>query len=296
MFLPAEYELLDFGRGRKLERFGSLTLDRPSPAAEGISPGKPEWWSSATARFERGTGETGQWIVKDSFATASLTESWTIAHGNLKFMLKPTDFGHVGLFPEQQVNWDWLTQTLAIANRPLKVLNLFAYTGGSTLAVAGAGAEVVHVDAAKNVVDWARQNAALSGLEQAPIRWIVEDVMKFVRREVKRENRYDAVILDPPSYGHGPKGETWKIDEHLPELLDLCGELTSGEPTFVIATCHSAGWDADPLGRELRQRCAYNLKASACKIETESLDLNTIGNRSLPSGVVARILASGTGE
>lgn len=296
MFLPTEYELLDFGRGRKLERFGPITLDRPSPAAEGISPVTPAIWSSAAARFERGSGESGKWLVDGSAVASSLPESWTIAHGSLKFLLKPTDFGHVGLFPEQQANWEWLSGTIAYANRPLKVLNLFAYTGGSTLAAATAGAEVVHVDSAKNVVDWARQNAALSGLEQAPIRWIVEDVMKFVRREVKRGNRYEAVILDPPSYGHGPKGEAWKIDEHLPELLDLCDELTSGEPTFIIATCHSAGWEADRLGHELTRRCAQNLKASSLNIDTESLVLNTIGNRSLPSGAVARILARSTSE
>lgn len=286
MFAPAEYELLDFGRGRKLERFGPITLDRPSPAAEGVSPAKPGLWPSATARFERGTSETGKWISNDS-----LPESWTISHGTLKFLLKPTDFGHVGLFPEQQANWDWLGHTIDSIERPLKVLNLFAYTGGSTLAAAAAGADVVHVDAAKNVVDWARQNARLSALEEAPIRWIVEDVMKFVRREVKRGNHYDAVILDPPSYGHGPKGEAWKIDEHLPELLDLCGELTNHEPTFLLATCHSAGWDAGTLSRELMQRCASKLRASSPKTETESLAITSTSQKILASGVVARILA-----
>jgi 23S rRNA (cytosine1962-C5)-methyltransferase len=291
MFAPAEYELLDFGRGRKLERFGAITLDRPSPAAEGVVTARPELWASATASFERGAGETGRWIVSNERGGDPLPESWTISHVALKFLLKPTDFGHIGLFPEQQSNWDWLSET--IANRPLKVLNLFAYTGGSTLAAAAAGAEVVHIDAAKNVVDWARQNAALSGLEQAPIRWIVEDVLKFVRREVRRGNRYDGVILDPPSYGHGPKGEAWKIDDHLPVLLDLVGKLTAGNPNFMLATCHSESWDAPTLTSELVNRCTSS-EENSLLVETRPLAIMTNGKRALASGVVAKIRTRST--
>ena len=217
----------------------------------------PDLWTQADARFEGRDEQRGQWTDR-----RELPERWTVAHGPLRFELKRTEFGHLGLFPEQAENWDWiaraavrqrgrLARMLRAGETPAlrEVLNLFAYTGGSTLAAAAAGAEVVHVDAAKNVVAWARRNAELSGLADAPIRWIAEDAMKFVKRELKRGNRYDAVILDPPSYGHGPHGEVWRLSKHLPRLLDLCAELTAGRPQFMLLTCHTPGYDAERARR-----------------------------------------------
>ena len=206
MFSPDQYELLDLGSGRKLERFGDFVLDRPSPAAEGYRPSDPRLWVTAAARYQRTTGERGRWTKRDE-----LPDAWTITYHDTKLTIKLTPFGHVGLFAEQQENWRWIDEQCRQFKQPPRVLNLFAYTGGSTLAAAHAGAEVVHIDAAKNVVHWARQNAELSGLVNAPIRWIAEDASKFVEREVRRGNRYQGIILDPPSYGHGPKGERWKI-------------------------------------------------------------------------------------
>src|SRR5215469_2034541 len=220
MLAASDYQLVDFGRGRKLEQFGAYLLDRPSPAAEGQDRSDPQAWKLATARYDRTAGEHGDWrpVAADA---PPLPERWTARYGPISLELKPTDFGHLGVFPEQAGNWDWIAGQIARAGRRLKVLNLFGYTGASTLAAAAAGAEVVHVDAARNTVDWARRNAEQSGLAPAPIRWIHEDAVTFVRRELKRNNGYDAVILDPPSYGHGAKAQTWKIDQ-LPALLADC--------------------------------------------------------------------------
>ena len=285
-----EYELLDFGDGRKLERFGSIVLDRPSPAAEGLRKSQRELWSTATALFEGRTSE-GVWIP--------LSEKWMPGDrifeydrvASFRLSLDALSSGQVGVFPEQRENWDWIakqvrrSQPPAEAGGSLRVLNLFAYTGASTLAAAAAGAEVVHVDAARSVVDRARQNAAISGLAERPIRWIVEDAMKFCRREVKRGNKYDAVILDPPTYGHGPKGEPWKIGEHLLPLLELCGELTSGNRAFVLVTCHSPGIGPAELSAYLSEgifgHCGQPPKSG-------ELFLETADGRRLPSGAFAR--------
>ena len=245
MFDSTQYQLLDFGNGRRLERFGPLVLDRPCPAAESIRPATPQLWPSADARFERLENESGRWILR-----GDLPQSWTITHGGMRLELKRTDFGHVGLFPEQAENWDWIVKQVrhepSAGRGTLKILHLFAYTGASTLAAAAAGARVTHVDAARNIVAWARRNAELSALGEAPIRWIAEDAVKFAKREIRRGNRYDAVILDPPSYGHGTHGEVWRLAEDLPRLLALCAELTAGRPRFVLLTCHTPGFS--PLG------------------------------------------------
>lgn len=210
---------------------------------------------------------------------------WQIAHGPLQFELRPTPFGHLGVFPEQAANWDWIGARIRRAKGPLRVLNLFAYTGGSTLAAAAAGAEVVHVDAAKNVVAWARRNAELSNLADAPIRWITEDARKFVRREINRGERYDAVILDPPSYGHGPGGEVWKIERHLPELLADCGKLTEGRREFLLLTCHSPSF-----GLAEAQACFADSIFGHCQNSgrAEPLFLSTADGRRLPSGIAVR--------
>jgi 23S rRNA (cytosine1962-C5)-methyltransferase len=205
----------------------------------------------------------------------------------IRLELRLTPFGHVGLFPEQQDNWQWIAQRVKEHARAgeVRVLNLFAYTGGSTLAAAAAGAHVTHVDAAKNVVDWARRNAAWSGLSDVPIRWIAEDARKFVSRELRRGNRYDAVILDPPSYGHGPKGEAWKIDEHLPPLLLDCARLTEGRRAFFVLTCHSPGYDGDQLASALMEA---GVGADVASMETAPLQLMDDRGRALSGGFAAR--------
>ncbi len=234
MFSPDQYQLLDFGSGRKLERFGAYVVDRPASAAAGSARRDPEAWAAADVSYQRGDDGQGRWVFNRPLAPA-----WTVRCGQLVFDLKFSRFGQVGLFPEQAGSWRWIAEQLCAAGTPCKVLNLFAYTGGSTLAAAGVGAEVTHVDAASSAVAWARRNAEVSRLADAPIRWITEDVLKFARRELKRGQYYDAVILDPPSYGHGPGGETWKLADQLGELLDVCGELTDPDRLFMILTCHS---------------------------------------------------------
>ncbi|HEX3726952.1 MAG TPA: class I SAM-dependent methyltransferase, partial [Pirellulales bacterium] len=233
MFTTDQYQLLDFGRGRKLERFGAYLLDRPAPAAELAERRDAAAWQQAAARYER-AGRGGQWNFH-----GKLAPTWIIRSSCSAFNLKFSRFGQVGLFPEQTASWSFIGQQVRAAGRPIKVLNLFAYTGGSTLVAAAMGALVTHVDAASSVVSWARQNALASGLANAPIRWITDDVLKFARRELKRGEQYDAVVLDPPSYGHGPHGERWKLEDQLGELLDVCLKLMSRESQFLLLTCHS---------------------------------------------------------
>ncbi len=321
MFTSENYQLLDFGDGRRLERFGEIVLDRPCPAAEAFERAESGLWRQADARFEGRDQQRGRW-----FCRGELPERWTLAHGALRFELKRTEFGHLGIFPEQAENWDWIARQCRMLASPIsnsrgltapgempcdsnafrgplapgycngdgveknapnisppKILNLFAYTGGSTLAAAAAGAEVVHVDAAKNVVAWARRNAELSNLTESPIRWIAEDAQKFVEREIRRGNRYDAVILDPPSYGHGSHGEVWRCSEHLPRLLDLCAELTAGRRRFLLLTCHTPGFDADAL-REMVVR----IFGDGGSVVARPLAIRTATGRQLPSGVVMR--------
>jgi 23S rRNA (cytosine1962-C5)-methyltransferase len=274
----SSYQLIDFGDGRRLERFGPITLDRPCPAAELSARALPDVWTQADARFDGRNEETGHWTCR-----RELPERWTIAYGPCQFELKRSDFGHVGLFPEQAENWAWIGERVRAAGRQLRVLNLFAYTGGSTLAAAAAGAEVVHVDAAKNTVAWARRNAEISGLAAAPIRWIAEDALKFVKRELRRGNRYDAVILDPPSYGHGPRGEVWRLSKHLPRLLSLCGELTAGRLDFLLLTCHTPGYEPSTLGRMI-----LDALGGQGLVTAGPLYLRSEANRELPSGMVAQ--------
>lgn len=301
MFSCADYQLLDFGDGRRLERFGEIMLDRPCPAAERIQRARPDAWLHADARFDGRDEEKGHWTCR-----RELPARWTVAQESLRFELKRTDFGHVGLFPEQAENWDWLGRVVRAkgggrraedaacassslishpSSLPLKVLNLFAYTGGSTLAAAAAGVEVVDVDAAKNIVAWARRNAALSGLEDATIRWIAEDALKFVKRELKRGNRYDALILDPPSYGHGPRGEVWRFSKHLPRLLALCSELTASRPAFMLLTCHTPGYDAKQLAAIVSEHFP---EAAVGSMEARPLVIRAADGRELPSGVMVR--------
>lgn len=241
MFARDQYELLDFGEGRKLERFGRYIIDRPHHVQGQPKQLSADDWARADARYERTAGSSGVWQCP-----RQLDEDWLLGSDGLLFQLRLTESGQVGLFPEQQENWTWIRQQLADLPKPAKVLNLFAYTGGSTLAAAQAGAEVVHIDAAKNAVAWARQNAQRSGLAAAPIRWIAEDAMTFAARELRRGNRYDGIILDPPAYGHGPRGEPWHLDTHLDMLLDCLPALVC-ERGFILITSHSPLLKAETL-------------------------------------------------
>lgn len=287
-----DHELLDFGDGRKLERFDAVVLNRPCPAAEGVAKSRPELWEATTARFRGPRTGDGSWTPQPK---TWMPHDWHIDHvgpdraTRFRLILEALPSGQVGVFPEQRENWDWIMRQVAkphaALDRPLRVLNLFAYTGGSTLAAAAAGAQVVHIDAAQNIVDRARENAASSGLAEKPIRWIAEDAMIFCRRELKRGNRYDAVILDPPSYGHGPKGEPWKIDTDLLPLLTICGELTADSRAFVLVSCHSPGIGPAELAAYLADGIFGHCGQPPAAGE---LTLATNDGRRLPAGVFAR--------
>ena len=241
-----DFEVLDASDGEKLERWGDCLLIRPDPQVIWSTPKKHRGWKHCTGHYHRSSRGGGEW---ESFG---LPEQWEIRYGRLTFRLKPFSFKHTGLFPEQAVNWEWSASLIReeIARRkardgaaaaPVTVLNLFAYTGGATLAAAAAGAKVTHVDASKGMVSWAKENAAASGLADRPVRWLVDDCGKFVEREIRRGNRYDAVILDPPSYGRGPKGEIWKLEESIYPFLLKVGELLSEKPLFVLLNSYTTG-------------------------------------------------------
>lgn len=248
----AEYTLVDSGAGRKLERFGTVTLSRPCAQAvwqPRLAPA--EWARLASATFDREEGN--RWHNR-----GALPDAWTITVDDLTFKLSGTDFGHLGLFPEQRAQWSWIRARLAAATpradgERVSVLNLFAYSGGSTLAAAHAGAAVCHLDASKGMVQWARENAALNGLTGHPIRWIVDDAHTFLRREIKRGRRYDAIILDPPTFGRGQKNEIYKIEHHLPETLSLCRSLLSEQPLFLLLSVHTPGYSPVVLANVLSQ-------------------------------------------
>lgn len=230
-----DYEVIDTSNGEKLERWGKYILLRPDPQVLWNTPKKNPAWKKLNAHYHRSKKGGGEWEFFD------LPEQWSIHYRNLTFHLKPFSFKHTGLFPEQAANWDWFSELIKNANRPIKVLNLFAYTGGATCAAAKAGASVTHVDASKGMVTWAKENAQASGLSDAPIRWIVDDCVKFVEREIRRGNHYDAIIMDPPSYGRGPKGEIWKIEEKIHPFIALCQQLLSDKPLFFLVNSYTTG-------------------------------------------------------
>jgi len=283
MFLPDQYQLLDFGHARRLERFGPLVVDRPCPVAARIAPATPEAWIQAHAHYRRGPAESpdaGAWQLR-----GDLPERWTLAWQHLVFELKRAAQGQVGLFPEQADNWTWINRRVRESGRALRVLNLFAYTGAGTLVAAAAGAEVTHVDAARNIMAWARRNAALSGLAEAAIHWMIEDAVKFARRELRRGNRYQAAILDPPSYGHGPHGEVWRLSQHLDELLRLCAALTAEDRQFILLTCHTPSFGPARLKQMLQQALGRD---AGGQTTADSLVLCTPDGRNLPSGAMVR--------
>ena len=230
-----DFELLDCSRGEKLERWGRYTVVRPDPQAIWDTPRSDRRWQRCDGRYTRSASGGGSWD------RGSLPASWQISYGELTFNVKPMSFKHTGLFPEQAANWDYIMRKVRSAGRPISVLNLFAYTGAATVAALAAGASVCHVDAAKGMVAWAKENAASSGVADRPVRWIVDDCARFVEREIRRGRRYDAIIMDPPSYGRGPGGEVWKLEDDLWDFVSLTAGVLSDDPLFVIINSYTTG-------------------------------------------------------
>ena len=275
-----DYELIDCGRGEKLERWGDQLLVRPDPQAIWNTPRTHRGWKQNAGRYARSSSGGGQWQNK------SMPERWTVSYGSLTFNIKPMNFKHTGLFPEQAANWDFAQEQIRRAGRPISVLNLFAYTGGATVACAAAGASVCHVDAAKGMVAWARENARVSGLAEAPVRWIVDDCAKFVEREIRRGKTYDAIIMDPPSYGRGPGGEVWKLEENLYPFVKLCTRVLSEKPLFVILNSYTTGLAPSVLGYILQMLIG---KERGGKVTWDELGLPcTESGMALPCGATGR--------
>ena len=274
-----DYELLDCGGGEKLERWGKQILVRPDPQAIWETPRTNRGWRNAQGRYYRSSSGGGHWDKE------KLPESWTVNYKDLKFQVKPMNFKHTGLFPEQAVNWDFAREKIKNAERPIRVLNLFAYTGGATVACAAAGAQVCHVDAAKGMVAWAKDNLAASGLAGAPVRFIVDDVMKFVLREQRRGRTYHGILMDPPSYGRGPNGEMWKIEDNLYPLVEECVKLLDGEARFFLINSYTTGLAPSVLSNVLK--CSLGKRGG--KIESDEVGLPiTRGGMVLPCGASGR--------
>ena len=279
----AEYELLDSGEGKKLERFEEYVLVRPEPQAKWAAALPAARWSAADGEYVKaGNGRRSEWKFRKP-----IPARWTMRRGNLKFWVQPAPSGHVGVFPDQACHWDWIAEATRRAARPVKVLCLFGHTGLATLAAAGAGAEVTHVDASRKAVAWARENQHLSGLSERPIRWIVEDALTFVRREARRGNRYDAMMLDPPKFGRGPAGEMWKLEESLPELLSVCGKVLSASPVFILLNVYTT-----VLTRSRIEKEAEALRGWLKEMLGDLRPTFTAGELALEDGARRRISAS----
>jgi 23S rRNA (cytosine1962-C5)-methyltransferase len=280
--MSADYVLLDSGDGEKLERFGDVVLRRPSPQAFWSRRLGDDAWGQAWARYERSSQGGGQWRVD-----RALPEQWPIDIVGQRLLLKGTGFGHLGVFPEQAPFWTWIRERCQhVGADPVRLLNLFAYTGGSTLAAALGGAEATHCDASKGVVQWARENAQANALGDSPIRWIVDDALKFLRREARRERVYDAIVLDPPSFGRGPKGEVFKLEESIGELLAACADVLSDRAAFVLLSAHTPGLGSVAL-RHLLEDTVGPRGAEGCLAHGEMLVPATPDVRPLPSGTWA---------
>lgn len=275
-----DYEVLDTSGGEKLERWGDYILVRPDPQVIWNTPHEHPGWKKKNAHYHRSQKGGGEWEF------ISLPDEWSIRYRNLCFHLKPFSFKHTGLFPEQAVNWDWFSGLIAGTGRPVKVLNLFAYTGGATVSAAAAGAQVTHVDASKGMVAWAKENVASSGLSDAPIRWLVDDCVKFVEREIRRGNKYDGIIMDPPSYGRGPKGEIWKIEESIWPFVELCTRLLSDDPLFFLINSYTTGLQPAVLSYMLNLAVQ---KQFGGRVEAQEIGLPVSGNGLvLPCGASGR--------
>ena len=275
-----DYEVLDTGGGEKLERWGDILLRRPDPQT--IWPRAQEsLWKQAEAVYHRSERGGGEWEF-----LRKLPEKWTVSHGNLRFYVRPTGFKHTGLFPEQAANWIWMADLIRKSGRKdVKVLNLFGYTGGATLACAAAGAHVTHVDAAKGMVLWAKENRELSRLPEDRFRWIVEDALRFVQRELRRGNSYDGILMDPPSYGRGPSGEVWKLENELYGLIETCAQALSQEPLFFLINSYTTGFQASVLSNML-QKCVVSRFGG--QVDSEELCLPVTAGGVLPCGASGR--------
>jgi len=274
-----DYELLDSGEGEKLERFGEVVLSRPDPQALWRKNLPESEWEKARAKFAS-QGEKSGWQID-----SSVPKKWEISFGGSRFLIKPSSFKHVGLFPEQLSNWEWLKEVVSERKGSVSALNLFGYTGGATLALAKAGAEVCQVDGSKTALSLARENARISGLEKKPIRWILDDAATFVEREIRRGRTYDGFIMDPPAFGHGSSGELWKIERDFLKLFDLCLKLFSKRPLFFLVNGYASGYSAIAYGNNLlRLKEKYNGEIEAGELTIEE----SVGHRLLPCGIFAR--------
>ncbi|SEQ38873.1 class I SAM-dependent methyltransferase [Butyrivibrio sp. TB] len=274
-----DYEVLDTSNGEKLERWGKYQLVRPDPQVIWNTDKKLPGWRKPNGHYHRSNKGGGEWEFH------SLPEEWTISYNSLTFHLKPFSFKHTGLFPEQAANWDWFSKLIRESGREIKVLNLFAYTGGATVSAAAAGASVTHVDASKGMVTWAKENAVSSGLADARIRWLVDDCVKFVQREIRRGNKYDAIIMDPPSYGRGPKGEIWKIEESIYPFIELCSQILSDNPLFFLINSYTTGLQPAVL--------SYMLHTVLDPIHKGKIEADEVGLPVSSNGLVLPCGASG---
>ena len=276
-----DYKIIDMANGQKLERWGNIILSRPDPQIVWKNKSFPEKWNDAYAIYSRSKTGGGSWEYKKK-----IPSSWQVKYRDLIFNIKPMGFKHTGLFPEQAVNWDWMREKIEKSNREIKVLNLFAYTGGATVACLASGASVCHVDSSKGMVTWAKENVVTSGLEDRKVRYIVDDVVKFVNREIRRGNKYDAIIMDPPSYGRGTNGEVWQFEDSIYDLVELCTKVLSDKPLFFLINSYTTGISSTVLADilELTVSKKYKGKVDAGEIGLPMENSNLI----LPCGIYGR--------
>ena len=275
-----DYEIIDMASGEKLERWGNIKLIRPDPQIIWKNKSIPSEWKSANARYNRRSTGGGAWEY-----SKRLPESWQVKYKNLTFNIKPMGFKHTGLFPEQAVNWDWMINKIKQSKRDIKVLNLFAYTGGATVACLSAGASVCHVDSSKGMTTWAKENVESSGLREKPVRFIIDDVVKFVQREIRRGNKYDAIIMDPPSYGRGKNGEVWQFENNIADLVELCTQVLSDNPLFFLINSYTTGISSKVLANLLE----LNMKRYNGKITSGEIGLPMKNSKLvLPCGIYGR--------
>lgn len=274
-----DYEIIDMANGEKLERWGNITLIRPDPQIIWKKKSFENKWKDANARYKRSQSGGGGWDYKKK-----LPESWQIKYKNLTFNIKPMGFKHTGLFPEQAVNWDWMINKIKNEKRQINVLNLFAYTGGATVACLSAGASVCHVDSSKGMVAWAKENVESSKLSDRKVRFIIDDVVKFVQREIRRGNKYDAIIMDPPSYGRGKNGEVWQFEDNISDLVELCMQVLSDNPLFFLINSYTTGTSSEVLANILKLNIKKKGTISAGEIGIPMSNSNLV----LPCGIYCR--------
>ncbi|MCI8546449.1 MAG: SAM-dependent methyltransferase [Clostridia bacterium] len=275
-----DYEIIDMANGEKIERWGNITLIRPDPQIIWKNKSFPNEWKKANAKYTRSNTGGGGWDYQKR-----LPESWQVKYKNLTFNIKPMGFKHTGLFPEQAVNWDWMINKIKNSGREIKVLNLFAYTGGATVACLSAGASVCHVDSSKGMTTWAKENVESSGLRNRPVRFIIDDVIKFVQREIRRGNKYDAIVMDPPSYGRGKNGEVWQFENNISDLVELCIQILSDNPLFFLINSYTTGISSKVLENLLE----LNMKKYKGKISSGEIGLPMKNSKLvLPCGIYGR--------